>query len=651
VLYRVVQCAQQALAARDVPQHPRRETAQQSMPSLRAVMRAAARPPLLRAHLRLSSAQPFRAFGAAAVCPTAPPPPPPPPLSYLHGTGSPLLSQTLGAALSSAAARWPSRRALVAPWQGVQWSWSELDARVDDCAAGLLRHASRGERVACWALNRPEWVVTQLAASRAGLIFVTLNPAYRAREAADALARVGARVLVTSARHRSSDYLAMLLALAPELARARPGELRAAALPELRAVVQLGAASGAAAPGFLAWEELAARGGGAAARAALDARAAELDADEVTNVQFTSGTTGRPKGVMLSHHSLLNNGRACGEAQRLTAEDAICIPVPLYHCFGSVLGVLAALTHGAAMVLPGEGFDAGATLAAVESERCTALYGVPTMMIAALAHGELPRRDLRSLRTGIVSGAPVPLELARALVARLHMRDLTIAYGMTETAPLSFQSTPDDPLERRVASIGRVLPHVEVKVVDAATGRTLPRGQRGELWTRGYNVMRGYWQDEAATAAAITPARWMRTGDLAVIDGEGYGHIVGRIKDLVIRGGENIAPREVEEWLMTHPAVLDAQVFGVADERLGEELCAWVRLRPGAAATAAELRAHCAGSIAHFKVPRYVQLVDAFPLTTSGKPQKYIMREEAERRLGLAKAGQGQQPADGAAAG
>ncbi len=450
-------------------------------------------------------------------------------------------------------------------------------------------------------------------------------------EVAQALRASGAVLLVTAAAFKTSDYMAMLREVAPELPSCAPGALRAAALPALRTVVQLG---GGAAPGALPWAALVA-GGGAAEAAALDAAARELDPDDVCNVQFTSGTTGAPKGVMLTHNMLLNNGFGCGVAQRLGADDAICVPVPLYHCFGSVLGVLAALTSGAAIVLPGEGFDARATLAAVEAERCTALFGVPTMFVAELGHPDFASFDLRSLRTGLMSGAPCPTALARALVDRMHLRELCIGYGMTETAPLSFMTHCTDPLERRVGSVGRVMPHVEVKIVDVATGRVVPRGVRGELCTRGYGVMRGYLDNPSATAAAIDEAGWLRTGDLAVLDADGYANIVGRIKDMIIRGGENVYPAEVEAFLLTHPSVIDAQVFGIADDVYGEEVAAWVRLRDGAPRVDADaVRAFCTGAIAHQKVPRFVDIVDAFPLTTSGKPQKYIMRETVEKRLG-----------------
>ena len=559
------------------------------------------------------------------------PPPPPPPQSYDCGTSlQPLLYDTLSGALTRAAKRWPHRRALISRSHAVAWTWAELDAAVDAAAAGLLAAgASRGDRVAIWALNRPEWVVMQLAAARAGLVFVTINPAYRASELAYALRAVGVSLLVMATAFRTSNYVSLLA----EARATAPG-----GLPELRTVVQLDAPVVGPAPGLISWKELVAGGsGGAAARAQLASQAAALRPDDVANVQFTSGTTGRPKAVQLSHVNILNNGSLCAQALKLTAADAICVPVPLFHCFGSVLGVCAALSTGAALVFPGEGFDARKTLAAVADERCTVLYGVPTMFVAELAVPDLPRFDLSSLRAGLMSGAPCPIELARALESKMHMRDITVGYGMTETGPLSCMSPVDAPLDVRVGSVGRVLPHVEVKIIDD-TGAVVPRGHTGELCTRGHGVMRGYLGDAAATRAAIDDAGWMRSGDLATMDASGYVRIVGRLKDMIIRGGENVYPAEVESFLLTHPAVLDAQVFGVADALYGEEVVAWIRLRASMPSLSADdVRAFCAG-IAHHKRPRIIEFVDAFPLTTSGKPQKFIMRAAVEARLSRAPA-------------
>ena len=451
------------------------------------------------------------------------------------------------------------------------------------------------------------------AAAEAGLVFVTINPAYRLHELEYALKKVGCAALVVATRFKTSDFIGLLNSLAPELARCEPGALKAAKLPDLRIVVQI------------------------AERAALAALRDEIQFDDAANVQFTSGTTGSPKGVTLTHHNILNNGYFVGRAMRLTPEDRICIPVPLYHCFGMVMGNLAAVTLGAAMVYPGEGFDPLATLKTVESERCTALYGVPTMFIAELDHPEFDRFDLSSLRTGIMAGAPCPIAVMRRVLDRMHMRDVTIAYGMTETSPVSFQSSTEDSIERRVATIGRVHPHVEVKIVDKL-GRIVRRGEPGELCTRGYSVMLGYWGEEQKTREALDAAGWMHTGDLATVDAEGYGNIVGRIKDMVIRGGENVYPREVEEFLYKHPKIQDVQVFGVADDRYGEELCAWVRVRAGERLTAEEVRAFCRDQIAHNKIPRYVEFVEEFPMTVTGKVQKYLMRNAVEERLGLRRA-------------
>jgi fatty-acyl-CoA synthase len=552
-------------------------------------------------------------------------------LSYVHGACAvPLLGETIGAHLDGVVARWGERPALVVRDQGVRWSLSELLERADAVAAGLLALGlGPGERVGIWSPNNAEWLLCQLATARAGMILVNINPAYRLHELEFALRKVGCRALVTATRFKTSDYLAMLGELLPELAGARPGEVHAAKLPELRCVIQIGGQSTGAIP----FEELSRLASGAA-RARLAEIGRTLQADDPINIQFTSGTTGSPKGATLTHHNILNNGFFIGEAQKLGPEDKVCIPVPLYHCFGMVLGNLACLTHGSTIVYPGAGFDALATLETVAEERCTALYGVPTMFIAMLDHSEFARFDLGSLRTGIMAGSPCPIEVMRRVIAQMHMGEVTIAYGMTETSPVSFQSSVDDPIERRVSTVGRIHPHVEVKIVDGE-GRIVPRGTAGELCTRGYSVMRGYWGDEEKTAEVIDAARWMHTGDLATIDAEGYANIVGRIKDMVIRGGENIYPREVEEFLYTHPAVRDVQCYGVPDARYGEELCAAVILREGASLTADELRRFCEGQIAHYKIPRYVRIVDGFPTTVTGKVQKYILRAETAAELGL----------------
>jgi fatty-acyl-CoA synthase len=552
--------------------------------------------------------------------------------SYVHGAnGEPLLGLTIGQALDRAAVTWADQTALIARAQGIRWTWHELRDHADAFAAGLLALGlRRGDRIGIWSLNRAEWTLTQFAAARAGLILVTINPAYRLSELEFALNKVGCVALVTATAFKNSDYIGMVNALAPELAASIPGQLSATRLPQLCAVIQIG---GPPAPGAIPFDDVAARGG-EAERAELRELASLLQFDDAVNIQFTSGTTGSPKGVTLTHHNILNNGYFVGRAMRLTAADRICIPVPLYHCFGMVMGNLAAVTHGCAMVYPGEGFDPLATLEAVQAEGCTALYGVPTMFIAELDHPEFARFDFSTLRTGIMAGAPCPIEVMRRVVEQMNMREVTIAYGMTETSPVSFQSAVDDPTERRVSTVGRIHPHLEVKIVDTE-GRVVSRGQSGELCTRGYSVMLGYWGEAEKTAEVIDAARWMHTGDLAILDDEGYCNIVGRIKDMVIRGGENLYPREIEEFLFRHPKIQQVQVFGVPDRRYGEELCAWIRVREGETMTEEEVRAFCQGQIAHQKIPRYVQFVDEFPMTVTGKVQKFIMRQIVEEQFGL----------------
>jgi fatty-acyl-CoA synthase len=552
--------------------------------------------------------------------------------SYVCGTSdAPLLGDTIGGALDRAVARWGDREALVSPSHNVRWNWRDFAGRVDALAAGFLALGLEpGARIGVWSLNRPEWTLTQFAAARAGLILVTINPAYRLSELEFALGKVGCAAIVAATAFKTSNYMEMLNTLLPELAQAKPGALRAARLPQLRAVIQIGEPQ---APGTIAFEEIAAMGS-ARHREQIVELARTLQFDDPVNIQVTSGTTGSPKGVTLTHHNILNNGYFTGRAMRLTENDRICIPVPLYHCFGMVMGNLASVTLGATMVYPGEGFDPLATLQTVEREKCTTLYGVPTMFIAELDHPEFSKFDLSSLRTGIMAGAPCPIEVMKRVNDEMNMREVTIAYGMTETSPVSFQSATDDPLERRVSTVGRIHPHVEVKVIDA-DGRIVPRGERGELCTRGYSVMRGYWDETAKTAEVLDASGWMHTGDIAVIDAEGYCNIVGRIKDMVIRGGDNLYPREIEEYLYRHPKIQDVQIFGVADQRYGEELCAWIRVRPGETLTDVEVRAFCEGQIAHNKIPRYVEFVEEFPMTVTGKIQKFIMRDQVEARLGL----------------
>ncbi len=551
--------------------------------------------------------------------------------SYVHGgSEKPLIGQTLGEYFDAAARRWADCDALIVRQQNLRWTYRELQQRVDGFAAGLLALGLQpGDRIGIWSPNNSEWVITQFATAKAGVILVNINPSYRLAELEYALNKVGCKALITATALKSSDYIAMLNELAPELASCRPGQLRAAKLPDLRTVIRIGGPS----PGMLAFEDVAGLGTDAE-RQRLREIAAELQFDDPINIQFTSGTTGFPKGATLTHHNILNNGYFIGETMHLTEKDRICIPVPLYHCFGMVLGNLACVTHGSAMVYPGEAFDPQAVLATVQDERCTGLYGVPTMFIAELGHADFKRFDLSSLRTGIMAGSPCPTEIMKRVVGEMHMRDVTICYGMTETSPVSFQTAADDPLEKRVGSVGRIHPHLEVKVVDES-GRIVPPGMPGELCTRGYSVMRGYWNDGDKTAEAIDSGRWMHTGDLATLDEDGYCNIVGRIKDMVIRGGENIYPREIEEFLYRHPKVQDVQVIGVPDAKYGEELCAWIRLKAEQQASPEDIREFCKGQIAHYKIPRYVKFVDSFPMTVTGKIQKYLMREQMTRELGL----------------
>ncbi|MBI5016091.1 MAG: AMP-binding protein [Deltaproteobacteria bacterium] len=552
--------------------------------------------------------------------------------SYVHGASArPLIGSTIGVHFDSIAARWPEREALVVRHQGVRWTYAELQREVDAFAAGLLAlELEPGDRVGIWSPNNSEWVVTQFATAKAGLVLVNINPAYRLAEVEYALNKVGCRALITAARFKTSHYVEMLRNLAPELDAAAPGELRAARLPDLRAIVLIG---DGCEPGMYRFADVPSLATDTH-RDRLAVLAAQLQFDDPVNIQFTSGTTGFPKGATLTHHNILNNGFFVGEAMNLTESDRLCIPVPLYHCFGMVLGNLACVTHGSAMIYPDEAFEPRKVLETVEAERCTALHGVPTMFIAELDHPDFRRFDLRTLRTGIMAGAPCPIEVMRRVVTEMHMDQVTIAYGMTETSPVSFQSSVDDPLERRVSSVGRVQPHIEVKIVDA-DGRIVPPGVRGELLTRGYSVMRGYWGDPELTAESVDDAGWMHTGDLATIDAEGYCNIVGRSKDMVIRGGENVYPREIEEFLYRHPKVQDVQVVGVPDLKYGEELCAWIRLRDGQSALVDEIREFCRGQIAHYKIPRYVKFVDEFPMTVTGKIQKFVIREKMVEELQL----------------
>ncbi|WP_017938215.1 AMP-binding protein [Zestomonas thermotolerans] len=555
--------------------------------------------------------------------------------SYTRGPqDKPLLAMTIGQAFDATVARFAERDALVVRHQNLRYSWAGLAEQVDQCARALLALGIQaGDRLGIWAPNCAEWCITQFASAKVGAILVNINPAYRLSELEYALRQSGCSWIICADAFKTSDYHAMLLELVPELATSRPGELCSERLPDLRGAISLSATPPA---GFLAWRELPARAAEISSQA-LAERQASLQFDDPINIQYTSGTTGFPKGATLSHYNILNNGYMVGESLGLTEHDRLVIPVPLYHCFGMVMGNLGCLTHGATMIYPGDAFDPLLTLQAVAEEKATALYGVPTMFIAELDHPRRGEFDLSSLRTGIMAGATCPIEVMRRVISEMHMAEVQIAYGMTETSPVSLQTGPDDELELRVTTVGRTQPHLETKIVDEH-GRMVPRGQVGELCTRGYSVMLGYWNNPEATAEAIDRARWMHTGDLAVMDDNGYVRIVGRSKDMIIRGGENIYPRELEEFFFTHPAVADAQVIGIPDEKYGEEIVAWIKLHPGQSLSAEELREWCKGRIAHFKIPRYIRFVDGFPMTVTGKIQKFRMREITLEELA---AGQG----------
>ncbi|HEX5534533.1 MAG TPA: AMP-binding protein [Actinomycetales bacterium] len=538
-----------------------------------------------------------------------------PKASYTSATSSkPLIGQTIGDNFEATVARWGDREALVDCATHRRWTYNELDVEVDELALGLMEIGIQaGDRVGIWAPNCAEWVIVQYATAKMGAVLVNVNPAYRTHELSYVVKQSGMRLLFSATQHKTSNYRQMIDEARPEL-------------PDLERVVYIGEDS---------WRELAERGG-LGDHVLLEERMAELSFDDPINIQYTSGTTGFPKGATLSHHNILNNGYFVGDLIDYTEKDRICLPVPFYHCFGMVMGNLAATSHGACMVIPAPSFDPAATLQAVAEERCTSLYGVPTMFIAELGLPDFESYDLSSLRTGIMAGSPCPVEVMKKVVSRMHMAEVAICYGMTETSPVSTMTSPDDDLVRRTETVGRTMPHLESKVVDPVSGLVVPRGTPGELCTRGYSVMLGYWDEPEKTAEAIDEAGWMHTGDLAVMDDEGYVNISGRIKDMVIRGGENVYPREVEEFLYSHPAIADVQVIGVPDERLGEELMAWVVLQPGAEPLTAEaLRSFCEGRLAHYKIPRYVHCVDGFPMTVTGKVRKVEMREQAVEMLGL----------------
>jgi fatty-acyl-CoA synthase len=532
--------------------------------------------------------------------------------SYSHGTfDTPLLGDTIGAHFERTAARFAERDAVISRQQDVRLTYAELDAAIDAVASALLRAGiEAGDRVGIWAPNCVEWVLVQYATAKIGAILVNVNPAYRSHELEYVLRQSGARLLFSASAFKSSDYAAMI-------------DEVSGGIDTLERTV------------FVDRDEWAEFGAGAPDRDAIAARMASLSFDDPINIQYTSGTTGFPKGATLSHHNILNNGFFVTELLHLSEEDVTCLPVPFYHCFGMVMGNLGTLAHGGCVVIPAPSFDAGATLAAVAAEGVTSLYGVPTMFIAILDHEDFDSFDLGSLRTGIMAGSPCPIEVMKKVVERMHMREVAICYGMTETSPVSTQTRVDDPLERRVGTVGRVGPHVEVKVVDPESGLVVSRGEPGELCTRGYSVMLGYWEDPERTSEAVDRAGWMHTGDLATMDDDGYLNIVGRSKDMVIRGGENVYPREIEEFLYTHPDVADVQVIGVPDDRYGEELCAWVIARPDAHLDEDAVRDFCRGRLARFKVPRYIIFTDEFPMTVTGKVQKFKMREASIERLGL----------------
>jgi fatty-acyl-CoA synthase len=555
-------------------------------------------------------------------------------LSHVRGVQTPALSdRTIGEWLDDTAGRWPEHLACAFRDSGLRFTWAQLRDEADRLAAALLQLGlGKGDRLGIWSPNRSEWVLAQYATARIGVVLVNINPAYRLAELEYALNKAGCKAVISAPAFKTSAYLQMLQTLAPELAHCAPGQLQAARLPHLRAVVRMGDEP---TPGMHNLGVLM-----AAVDAATVAEARRIgqtmDCHDAINIQFTSGTTGHPKGATLTHHNIVNNAIAVAAAMGFGPADRLCIPVPLYHCFGMVMSSLVCTVTGGSMVFPGEGFDPLATLQALHDERCTALHGVPTMFIAQLDHPEFARFDLSHLRKGIMAGSPCPVEVMKRVNVDMHMGEVTIAYGMTETSPVSFQSAPTDPLHLRVSTVGRVMPHLEVKIVDA-DGATVPVGQPGELCTRGYSVMRGYWADDERTADAVRDG-WMHTGDLATIDAEGYCNIVGRVKDMLIRGGENVYPREVEEFLFRHPAVAQVQVFGVPDAKYGEEVCAWIVLKSGAEATEDDIRAFCQGQIAHYKVPRHVRFVAEIPMTVTGKAQKFVMRRQMVEALGLTEA-------------
>ena len=553
--------------------------------------------------------------------------------SFFTGADQPpLLEATIGDYLDQIAARFPEREALVVPYQGIRWTYAEYLAEIEKLAAGLLTLGiGPGDRVGIWSPNGYEWCLTQFATAKVGAILVNINPAYRVFELEYALKKSGCKAVIAAEQFKSSRYLEMLSYLAPELAVCEPGRLRARKLPQLEAIIRMGSARS---PGMLNFDELR-RVGGADGMSRLREIQAGLSPRDVINIQFTSGTTGTPKGAALTHHNILNNANQVAAGMRLSEHDRLCIPVPMYHCFGMVLGKLACVTRGAAAVYPGEAFEPGEVLKTVQAERCTALHGVPTMFIAELEHPDFDRYDLTSLRTGIMAGAPCPVEVMKKVIARMHMSEVLIAYGQTECSPVNHMTLADDPLEKRVETVGRAGPHLEVKIIDEK-GQIVPIGAKGDICTRGYAVMKCYWDEPERTAETVDAEGWLHSGDLGIMDEEGYVRVVGRLKDMIIRGGENIYPREIEEFLFTHPDVQDAKVIGVPDAKYGEEVCAWIQLREGAELSEDDVRAYCKARIAYFKVPRYIRFVREFPMTVTGKVQKFKMRQKMAEELGVA---------------
>ncbi len=550
-------------------------------------------------------------------------------LSYSKGpVDQPLIESTIGDLLDQVVDQYPENEALVSAHQGLRYTYREFGQVVDQCARALLvLGLQKGDRVGIWSPNFAEWTILQFGSSKIGAILVNINPSYRLNELEYALTQSGCTALVIAEKFKSSDYTQMIRDLAPELDQAEPGKLECNRLPNLKVVIRLGEENAA---GTWRWKDFMGFGE-KAHNQALTQRQRQLAVHDAINIQYTSGTTGRPKGATLSHHNILNNAHFLALLMNLTDQDRLVIPVPLYHCFGMVIGNLACVTRGATMILPCDAFEPGAVLQAIQDEGATALHGVPTMFIAELEHPDFDQYDLSSLRTGIMAGSPCPVEVMNAVISRMNLTEMEIGYGMTETSPCSTQTHHDAPIEKRVGTVGQVHPHVEIKIIDPESGETVTRGTAGEFCTRGYNVMLGYWNDEKQTVEAIDADGWMHTGDLATMDEQGYASIVGRIKDMIIRGGENVYPREIEEYLYTHPKILDVQVIGVPDHRYGEEIMAWVILREGKSATEEELKDYCRGQIAHFKVPRYFKFVTEFPMTVTGKIQKFAMREQSIR--------------------